>query len=91
MDNQHRKITGYRDLTQEEIDLMNEIKLKFAEIGDLITKVNEVNRGLTQTADEDMEALLRVAEPHRWSSIARTHAQEASMALTRAVAKPTFF
>jgi hypothetical protein len=26
MENQHRKITGYRDLNQQEIDLMNKIK-----------------------------------------------------------------
>ena len=26
MENQHRKITGYRELSQEEIDLMNRIK-----------------------------------------------------------------
>lgn len=26
MENQHRKITGYRELNQEEINLMNEIK-----------------------------------------------------------------
>jgi len=26
VDNQHKKIIGYRDLTQAEIDLMNEIK-----------------------------------------------------------------
>ena len=26
MENQHRKITGYRELNQDEIDLMNEIK-----------------------------------------------------------------
>ena len=26
MDNQHRKITGYRDLSQAEIDLMNKVK-----------------------------------------------------------------
>lgn len=32
MENQHKKITGYRDLTQEEIDLMNRIKAKGAEM-----------------------------------------------------------
>lgn len=32
MDNQHRKITGYRELTAEEIDLMNRIKAKGAEL-----------------------------------------------------------
>lgn len=26
MDNQHRQITGYRELSQQEIDLMNRIK-----------------------------------------------------------------
>ena len=26
MENQHQKIKGYRDLSQEELDLMNEIK-----------------------------------------------------------------
>lgn len=26
MDNQHKKIKGYRDLSQEEIDMMNEAK-----------------------------------------------------------------
>ena len=32
MDNQHRKITGYRELSAEEIDLMNRIKAKGAEL-----------------------------------------------------------
>lgn len=41
MDNQHQKITGYRDLTQAEIDLMNEIKAKGADLGKLV----EVLRG----------------------------------------------
>ena len=32
MENQHRKISGYRDLSKEEIDLMNRIKAKGAEL-----------------------------------------------------------
>ncbi|WP_068086778.1 DUF7681 family protein [Polycladidibacter stylochi] len=40
MDNQHRKIKGYRELSQAEIDLMNEIKLKGKEIGDLVEKLS---------------------------------------------------
>ena len=39
MDNQHRKIKGYRELTQDEIDLMNEIKTKGAELGELVKKL----------------------------------------------------
>lgn len=36
MQNQHEKIKGYRDLTQAEIDLMNQVKAKGEEIGELV-------------------------------------------------------
>lgn len=39
MENQHRQIKGYRELSQEEIDLMNEIKAKGAELGELVAKL----------------------------------------------------
>jgi len=39
MKDQHTKIKGYRDLTQEEIDLMNEVKAKGAELEALIEKL----------------------------------------------------
>lgn len=39
MDNQHRQIKGYRELSQAEIDLMNEIKTKGVELGDLVAKL----------------------------------------------------
>jgi hypothetical protein len=39
MDNQHRKITGYRELTQEEIDLMNACKIGESAIADLTKQV----------------------------------------------------
>ena len=35
MENQHRKIKGYRELSQEEVDLMNRIKAKGKELLDL--------------------------------------------------------
>ena len=40
MKDQHEKIKGYRDLTQEEIDLMNEVKVKGAELGEIIEKLD---------------------------------------------------
>lgn len=39
MDNQHKKIAGYRDLNEEEIALMNEVKAKGAELGTLVEKL----------------------------------------------------
>lgn len=42
MDNQHRKIKGYRELSQEEIDLMNKIKEKAAEVGSLCEEISSL-------------------------------------------------
>lgn len=36
MDNQHKQISGYRDLSQDEIDLMNAIKREAADVGELV-------------------------------------------------------
>lgn len=41
MENQHRKIKGYRELSQEEIDLMNEIKTIGVALGELVGKLRK--------------------------------------------------
>ena len=74
MDNQHREIKGYRELSAEEIALMNEIKRKGEELGELVAKLRAAE-GLDQ----------------RWISIGATDLQTGLMALTRGVARPTFF
>ncbi len=43
MENQHRKITGYRELDQSEIDAMNEIKEHGKAIGELVAKVRAID------------------------------------------------
>ena len=75
MDNQHRKIAGYRELTQEEIDLINKIKGIGNELGDLIDTLR----------DE------RLQFDQRWVSIAKTDLQKGVMGLIRAIAKPGGF
>ena len=47
MENQHRQIKGYRELTQVEIDLINEIKTKGVELGELVSKLRNTE-GLDQ-------------------------------------------
>lgn len=81
MENQHRKITGYRELNQAEIDLMNKIKAKGAELEALIAEVNEVNTSFEGSKNDC----------YRWASIAKTDFQTGLMALTRAVAKSESF
>jgi hypothetical protein len=76
MENQHRQIKGYRELSAEEIALMNEIKEKGAELGALVSKLRH-----SHLPELDQ----------RWISIGATDLQTGLMALTRAVAQPTFF
>ena len=47
MDNQHRKIKGYRELNQDEIDAMNEVKAMGIKLGELVEKL-ENNKDLDQ-------------------------------------------
>jgi 7-cyano-7-deazaguanine synthase in queuosine biosynthesis len=47
MDNQHQKIAGYRDLTQQEIDAMNKVKAMGTELGKMIDDM-VVTPGLDQ-------------------------------------------
>jgi hypothetical protein len=75
MDNQHTKIDGYRDLSQSEIDLMNKIKAKGKELGELIGDLRQSVH----------------APDQRWLALGQTHLQQGIMALVRSVAKPTTF
>ena len=42
MDNQHKKITGYRDLTQSEIDGINSIKALEADAAQLVKQLKAI-------------------------------------------------
>lgn len=99
MDNQHKKIKGYRELTQQEIDFMNKVKEKGVELGELLADVQDYlieQRRLVQDIkdSEEQEAevtRLTAAESLRWVSISKTDFQTGLMALTRAIAQPGFF
>lgn len=99
MENQHRIIKGYRDLTQEEIDLMNEIKAEGERLQSLCAKVlNHLDHqkfNAAQAAENDGKPeeieRIRAAEPERWADWARGGFQTNLMYLTRAVAQPTTF
>lgn len=88
MDNQHKKISGYRDLTQEEINLMNECKDLAAQCGALIDKLRTFeptrNEGQPQVAPGG-------SLDQRWISIGATQLQQGWMAVIRGIAQPTTF
>lgn len=97
MENQHRKITGYRELSQAEIDLMNRIKAHAEATKELAADVavhlGNQSRNAAAQSEHDERELTRIGEaaPSRWLAIARTDLQTGFMALTRAVAQPTTF
>ena len=71
MDNQHQKIKGYRDLSQEEIDLMNEGKALAEQVGSWISKLRSlegldqraVSIGATELQTGFMWAIRGIAQP----------------------------
>lgn len=72
MDNQHKLITGYRDLSREEIDLINELKAQEAAMLQAIALLEEQNPEMNK----------------RSLALAKTKFQEGYMWFIRAVARP---
>lgn len=81
MDNQHKLIKGYRDLSQDEVDLMNEAKNLATQVGEFLDKIQ-------LTAPDNK---VRTDIDQRWANIAKTDLQKGFMALIRAIAQPTTF
>ena len=86
MDNQHQHIKGYRDLSAEEIALMNECKELAEQCGKMVAKLRQHNRNedggiIAQGKDLDQ----------RWISIGATELQQGWMAIIRGIAQPTTF
>ena len=77
MENQHRKISGYRDLTQAEIDVMNEMKAQEAALGEMLSHAAKL---IGESAD---------LEACRWLALARTNLETGMMFAIKAVARPT--
>lgn len=98
MDNQHKKIKGYRDLSQAEIDLMNRIKAKGSELLELQQELSQMLQEQRDAKIADAagngtlyweHARFEAAEPLKWCEIGKTDIQTGVMALVRAVAQPS--
>ena len=71
MENQHRKITGYRELSQQEIDLMNMVKAAGVELGNTVAQLRAnpeidqrwVSIGATHMQEGLMALTRAVAKP----------------------------
>lgn len=92
MENQHREIKGYRELSPAEIAVMNKVKAHAEETAALIKEVHQLNSvrfnlGLyLLPAGAEMNG-----ESNRWAALAKTQLQQGFMALVRSIALPTTF
>ena len=92
---QQPKITGYRQLSEAEVALMNEAKALGAQCGALVEKLRSMPRTPDVPADFNPETAAFADGPptidQRWVSIGATDLQTGIMALVRAIAQPTTF
>lgn len=76
MENQHRRIAGYRELSEAEIAAMNRVKALAAEVGSLVGEIYDSRA---------------TPEGKRCAAVARTELQTGFMWLTRSIALPETF
>lgn len=89
MENQHKKIKGYRDLSQQEIDLMNRIKDHAENTAKLLKEFASMREaGQSELAPMPREMY---EESKRCLSLAKTNLQTGQMWFVRAVALPDSF
>ena len=73
------KITGYRQLSEAEVALMNEGKALAEQVGAYIDRLRSHADGTPPLLDQ------------RWVSIGATQLQQGFMAVIRGIAQPTTF
>lgn len=82
-----QKLTGYRELTQQEIDLINKIKATGSVLESLIEEIHTHLRiQVVESDDSDI-----TLEPFQWADMGKQNLQTGLMFLTRSVAQPTNF
>ena len=92
MENQHKKISGYRDLSQEEIDVMNEIKQEAEAVKVLVDKVfDRLDIEYEQASESQKVCLEDILTARQWALTAKEDLQVGFMKLVRAIARPTTF
>ncbi len=88
MENQHRHIKGYRDLTVEEVAAMNRVKTIGGGVGEMCMQLREQ---IIAMPYETVEERADRTEALRWLEAGEMQLQQGFMALTRAIARPTTF
>ena len=84
--NEQPRVTGDRQLSEKEAELVNECKALAASVGAYVAKLKRHAPSARPSATGDLPPL-----DQHWISIGDMHLQEGFMALTRGIAQPTTF
>lgn len=79
-------VTGYRQLTPRDVELMNEVKAVFNAVGNVLAMVRYPNG-----TPDIVDGLGFPADAEEALSHARHHAQTAAMWAVRAITRPSSF
>lgn len=82
------KIIGYRQLSEEEVSLMNEGKELAEQVGNYLAKLRFY---VPPTGDGTQKNIPGMAFDQRWISIGATDIQQGFMAVMRGIARPSTF
>lgn len=88
MENQHREIKGYRELSQAEIDLMNRVKAqgeRVAEMLEMISSLRKTPEGVGELSVEQLKESFEALD------LAKASLQTGYMWLVRSIALPESF
>lgn len=86
------RITGYRQLSEAEAALMNEVKAHAEQTRHLVSRVQTyVEEQAREPLPEGHAPHSQVTHPGRWAALAQTELQTGYMMLVRAIAQPTTF
>ena len=83
------KITGYRQLSETEVALMNEGKALAEQCGEYVARLR-THADVTRTRTNDDPHVLPALD-QRWISIGATDLQRGFMCVIRGIAQPTTF
>ncbi len=79
------KLKGMRELSDAEIEMMNNIADLGNQFGDLVDRLEN------EPFHDDNDTELNIYPDHRWLAIGKSHLQQGVMCLKRAIGKPDNF
>ena len=82
------KITGYRQLSTAEAELMNQAKELGSKFEILVAQLNSYYRSQRDAAGAEETFRITNAEPARWLAMGRTDIQNGVMKIVRSIAQP---